>query len=207
MRRQSDRPEEPRSIACVRNAHHAVSRNTPLACGLRRPYARPSLPLRPGTPGLRALRRSGEHLECRSGCPCSHGHGTHPCRQRCGARRERRLRRELAGQPAKPYRHHRGRIRRWRTALGEFVGGAACGYALIAGHKVPIVGRVSMDLITADVTDLPAGALAVGDDAILLGAGLTIEDAGFAAGTIGYEILTRLGARFARRYIEAGAES
>ena len=64
-----------------------------------------------------------------------------------------------------------------------------------------------MDLITADVTDLPAGALAAGDDAILLGAGLTIEDAGFAAGTIGYEILTRLGARFARRYIEAGAES
>ena len=85
-------------------------------------------------------------------------------------------------------------------------GGTACGYVLIAGHKVPIVGRVSMDLITADVTDLPAGALAVGDDAILLGAGLTIEDAGFAAGTIGYEILTRLGARFARRYIEAGAE-
>ncbi len=85
--------------------------------------------------------------------------------------------------------------------------GTACGYVLIAGHKVPIVGRVSMDLITADVTDLPAGALAAGDDAILLGAGLTIEDAGFAAGTIGYEILTRLGARFARRYIEAGAES
>jgi alanine racemase len=85
--------------------------------------------------------------------------------------------------------------------------GAACGYVLIAGHKVPIVGRVSMDLLTADVTDLPAGALAAGDDAILLGAGLTIEDAGFAAGTIGYEILTRLGARFARRHIEAGAES
>lgn len=85
--------------------------------------------------------------------------------------------------------------------------GAACGYVLIAGHKVPIVGRVSMDLLTADVTDLPAGAIAAGDDAILLGSGLTIEDAGFAAGTIGYEILTRLGARFARRYIEAGAES
>ena len=78
---------------------------------------------------------------------------------------------------------------------------------VVAGKRCPIVGRVSMDLITADVTDLPAGALAAGDDAILLGAGLTIEDAGFAAGTIGYEILTRLGARFARRYIEAGAES
>jgi alanine racemase len=36
----------------------------------------------------------------------------------------------------------------------------------------------------------------------LVGEGLTIEDAGFAAGTIGYEILTRLGPRFTRLYIE-----
>ena len=81
----------------------------------------------------------------------------------------------------------------------------ACGHVLVAGHKVPIVGRVSMDLITADVTNLPAGSVAAGDDAVLFGAGLTIEDAGYAAGTIGYEILTRLGPRFSRRYIETDA--
>lgn len=76
------------------------------------------------------------------------------------------------------------------------------GYVLIAGRKVPIVGRVSMDLITVDVTDLPAEAVGAGDEAILLGPGLSIEDAGYAAGTIGYEILTRLGRRFARVYVE-----
>lgn len=85
---------------------------------------------------------------------------------------------------------------------GEF-----CGCVLIAGHKVPIVGRVSMDLITADVTDLPVASVLPGDEAVLYGAGLTIEDVGFAAGTIGYEILTRLGTRFARDYIETGLES
>ncbi len=47
--------------------------------------------------------------------------------------------------------------------------------------------------MTVDVTDLPEGAAMPGEFAELVGEGLTIEDAGFAAGTIGYEILTRLG--------------
>lgn len=81
-------------------------------------------------------------------------------------------------------------------------GERAYGHVLIAGHKVPIVGRVSMDLITVDVSDLPRGAVEAGDEAALLGAGLSIEDMGYAAGTIGYEILTRLGRRFARTYAE-----
>ncbi len=76
------------------------------------------------------------------------------------------------------------------------------GHVLIAGHLAPIVGRVSMDLITADVTDLPPGAARPGEFAKLIGDGLTIEDAGFAAGTIGYEILTRLGQRFRRLYFD-----
>ena len=76
------------------------------------------------------------------------------------------------------------------------------GHVLISGHLAPIVGRVSMDLITVDVTDLPEGAAMPGEFAKLIGEGLTIEDAGFAAGTIGYEILTRLGHRFARLYLD-----
>jgi alanine racemase len=76
------------------------------------------------------------------------------------------------------------------------------GHVMIAGNLVPIVGRVSMDLITVDVTDLPDGAAKSGEFATLIGEGLTIEDAGFAAGTIGYEILTRLGPRFTRLYVE-----
>jgi len=75
------------------------------------------------------------------------------------------------------------------------------GHVVIAGTLAPIVGRVSMDLITVDVTELPADAVRVGDFADLIGRGLSIEDAGYSAGTIGYEILTRLGLRFARVYI------
>ena len=75
------------------------------------------------------------------------------------------------------------------------------GHVVIAGTLAPIVGRVSMDLITVDVTELPADAVRVGDFADLIGRGLSIEDAGYSAGTIGYEILTRLGQRFARVYI------
>jgi alanine racemase len=76
------------------------------------------------------------------------------------------------------------------------------GYVMLAGALAPIVGRVSMDLITVDVTDLPPGAVNAGDFAELIGPGLSIEDAGYSAGTIGYEILTRLGPRFHRHYVE-----
>ena len=81
--------------------------------------------------------------------------------------------------------------------------GKACVHVLIDAHKAPIVGRVSMDLITVDVTDLPSLAVEPGSQAVLIGPGLTIEDAGYAAGTIGYEVLTRLGRRFSRRYLGA----
>ncbi|MET1045285.1 MAG: alanine racemase [Hyphomicrobium sp.] len=79
------------------------------------------------------------------------------------------------------------------------------GHVLISGHLAPIVGRISMDLITVDVTDLPEGAAMPGEFAKLIADSLTIEEAGFAAGTIGYEILTRLGRRFPRLYIEEEA--
>ncbi len=76
------------------------------------------------------------------------------------------------------------------------------GYVLVSGHLAPIVGRISMDLITVDVTDLPEGAAMPGEFAKLIAEDLTIEDAGFSAGTIGYEILTRLGHRFTRLYLD-----
>ncbi len=67
------------------------------------------------------------------------------------------------------------------------------------GRRAPIVGRVSMDLVTVDVTHLGAG-LARGDWVDLIGPDLTLEEAGARAGTIGYEVLTRLGRRFERVY-------
>ncbi len=69
------------------------------------------------------------------------------------------------------------------------------GAAIIAANRCPIVGRISMDLVCVDITDLPDGAVHRGDPATLIGAELTIDDVAASAGTIGYEILTRLGAR------------
>jgi alanine racemase len=69
------------------------------------------------------------------------------------------------------------------------------GAAIVAGKRCPIVGRISMDLICIDVTDLPAGAVRRGDLATLIGAEIAIDDVAAASGTIGYEILTRLGPR------------
>jgi alanine racemase len=63
-----------------------------------------------------------------------------------------------------------------------------------------------MDLITIDVSALPEGAVEVGTPVRLLGApGPSVNALAAAAGTIGYEILTGLGHRFARRYHGAGA--
>lgn len=78
------------------------------------------------------------------------------------------------------------------------------GIVMVHGQSAPIVGRVSMDLITVDVTDV-VGRVQRGDLVTLIGPGLTIEAMGRAAGTIGYEVLTRLGTRFARRYVGGGA--
>ena len=69
------------------------------------------------------------------------------------------------------------------------------GAAIVAAKRCPIVGRISMDLICIDVTDLPDGAVHRGDLATLIGADITVDDVAAAAGTIGYEILTRLGPR------------
>lgn len=65
----------------------------------------------------------------------------------------------------------------------------------------PLVGRVSMDLITVDISHLPA----VPRSLDILGPHQTVDDLADAAGTIGYEILTGLGHRYARRYVEGHA--
>ena len=76
-------------------------------------------------------------------------------------------------------------------------------FGFIAGHKVPVVGRVTMDLTIFDVTDVPAGAISAGDYVELFGANMPLDYVARAAGTIGYELLTGLGLRYERRYIDA----
>jgi len=74
------------------------------------------------------------------------------------------------------------------------------GAAIVAGKRCPIVGRISMDLLMLDVTDLPDGAARRGEFATLIGGELGIDEVATAAGTIGYEILTRLGLCCHRNY-------
>jgi alanine racemase len=73
--------------------------------------------------------------------------------------------------------------------------------ARIGGTSVPLAGRVSMDLLTLDVSALPPGAVRHGTMVELIGGPDGLDELAAAAGTIGYEVLTRLGTRFTRRYI------
>ena len=72
--------------------------------------------------------------------------------------------------------------------------------AIVAGRRCPVVGRVSMDLLAIDVTDLPDGSARRGDFATLNGGGIGVDELGAASGTIGYEVLTSLGRRYHRVY-------
>ncbi|HKT20218.1 MAG TPA: alanine racemase [Stellaceae bacterium] len=74
------------------------------------------------------------------------------------------------------------------------------GTARIAGNPAPVIGRVSMDLLTLDVTGLDPRTVHPGGYADLLDAHYGVDDAAFAAGTIGYEVLTALGKRCLRLY-------
>jgi alanine racemase len=73
--------------------------------------------------------------------------------------------------------------------------------ARIGSRHVRVAGRVSMDLISLDVSDLPPAATRPGTMVELVGGPDGIDRLAEAGGTIGYEVLTRLGRRFARRYI------
>lgn len=78
------------------------------------------------------------------------------------------------------------------------LGGKAAGW--FRGVRLPIAGRISMDSMSLDVTDLPAGALKEGDFIELIGREQTLEAVAAQADTVAYEILTSLGRRFARAY-------
>jgi alanine racemase len=86
------------------------------------------------------------------------------------------------------------------------LGVVACGYAdgyprhaptgtpvLVAGRRARIVGRVSMDMLTVDLTDIPEAR--VGSPAVLWGEGLSADEVATAAGTVSYELLCALAPR------------
>lgn len=75
------------------------------------------------------------------------------------------------------------------------------GVGIIGDTRVPVVGRVSMDLITFDLSTVPPEAAVPGAMIDLMGPNLDLDDIGERAGTIGYEILTALGSRYHRVYL------
>lgn len=97
----------------------------------------------------------------------------------------------------------------WQCEQDSIIGIVAIGYAdgyprhapsgtpvLINGRRVPLIGRVSMDMIAVDLTTLPSAK--VGDAVILWGKGLAVEEIAKCAGTISYELLTHVNKRVPR---------
>ena len=100
----------------------------------------------------------------------------------------------------------------WVAQRPSRIGTVSCGYAdgyprtapsgtsvVIHGQRVPLAGRVSMDMLAVDLTDLPQAQL--GDAVELWGAQMPIDELAQACGTIGYELLTKVTGRVPRRYI------
>ncbi len=101
----------------------------------------------------------------------------------------------------------------WRSARPSRVATIALGYAdgyfrtlinrthvHLAGHKVAVIGRISMDLVTIDVTDVPEADSQPGALVEVLGPHLTADDLAEHARTNAYEVMTALGRRYARLY-------
>ena len=99
----------------------------------------------------------------------------------------------------------------WVAERPSRIGTVSCGYAdgyprhapsgtplYVGGRRAALAGRVSMDMLSVDLTDLPEAA--VGDAVELWGANLPVDEVAHAAGTIGYELLTKVTARVPRRY-------
>lgn len=88
----------------------------------------------------------------------------------------------------------------YADGLARRLGGLMSGW--IAGHEVPLIGRVSMDLITVDVTGVPDRLLHPGALVDLMGERTDVDDVARLSGTIGYEVLATLGKRIHRVYID-----
>lgn len=103
----------------------------------------------------------------------------------------------------------------WRSARPSRVATIALGYAdgyfrtlinrtyvHLAGQRVPVIGRISMDLVTIDVTDIAEPQSQVGAMVEILGPHMTADDLADHARTNAYEIMTSLGQRYARVYTD-----
>jgi alanine racemase len=84
----------------------------------------------------------------------------------------------------------------WPRSLGPR------GAGFFQGVRLPIVGRVSMDSVTLDVTALPGNRPRPGDSIQMIGPSQSVADVAADAGTVAHEILTGFGRRLERRYLD-----
>ncbi len=109
--------------------------------------------------------------------------------------------------------------RTWRARRRSLVGLVTCGYAdglprvlsnrgwmLVRGRRVPVIGRVCMDMCMVDVTEVPD--VAVGDEVVIIGRQgeeeLRAEEMAALCDTISYEILCGIGPRVPRLFVRGG---
>ena len=79
--------------------------------------------------------------------------------------------------------------------------GLAKAAGFLCGHRVPVLGRVTMDFTMFDVTEVPDSVLDTAEWIELFGKNIALDDAARAAGTIGYELLTSLGRRYCKEIV------
>lgn len=109
-----------------------------------------------------------------------------------------------------PRGHRVGYGGEWQAGRDSVIGVAAVGYAdgypwhtprdttvLVNGHRAPVIGRVSMDMISIDLTGI--AGVSPGDRVVLWGDGLPVEEVAGNVGTIAWELLTGVGSRVLRR--------
>ncbi|MBU6156771.1 MAG: alanine racemase [Alphaproteobacteria bacterium] len=74
------------------------------------------------------------------------------------------------------------------------------GHGFVGGIRCPIVGRVSMDLVTLDISECPPAAATPGTHVEFIGPSQPVDELARSAGTLAYEVFTRLGPRIIRQY-------
>lgn len=131
----------------------------------------------------------------------------------CPIRLEGRVMQVRTIAPGTPVSYGAGWRAERETRVATIGAGYADGYlrslsgkaeVSLSGTRCPVIGRVTMDMIMVDVTDLPESVARPGAFAELLGPEMHPDAMADAAGTISYELLTSLGTRYERRYIDTG---
>ena len=160
-----------------------------------------AIPVRSGAAGSCALRRQSDAGSRQSDAAGGRTEGPHRADPQCREGRNRRLWRHLDRAAADPARD------RLRPAMPTDISAPpapmtapAAPRSMVAGKRCPVAGRISMDLMAIDITDLEKNAARRGHMVTLIGEGITVDELAHHFGTIGYEVLTSLGPRYARIY-------